>query len=238
MKWTGGLVIGNGWALYHGRAGDSELHAHYAAQLVCSEKAAPAAAIIENVHFSDNVIYIPSTILHRLEPNMSALDILYAEPLLLKTPHGDAAHASEREQAITLYETLRASQPDDNSATLLASTASIADTRIKSAIDVVEQYLDGPIYLSEIAQASGLSRSRFAELFRAETRLPLRQFVLWRRLRRAILAVSEGENATGAAYAAGFSDAAHFSRTVRAMFGIAPTDILSGVKVSSRTSDG
>ena len=233
MRWTGGLVIGDGWALFRGGAGDNEPHAHYAAQLVCTKKEAPAAAMIAGARIVDNVIYIPSNTLHRLEPTVATLDILYAEPSLLTALRGGADQISEKEQAIMIYEALRASHATDEAAIPSAPVVRFADPRINSAIEFIECRLDEPIRLPEIAQASGLSRSRFAELFRTETRLPLRQFVLWRRLRRAILAISAGENVTGAAHAAGFSDAAHFSRTVRAMFGVAPTDILSGVAITT-----
>ena len=47
----------------------------------------------------------------------------------------------------------------------------------------------------------------------------------------AMLAIGAGENATHAAHAAGFSDAAHFSRTMRNMFGVTPRDIMSTVAI-------
>ncbi len=233
MRWIGGLKVGDGWALYHGAAGDNNPHAHYAAQLVCAETNGTAAAMIEDTHTIGQIIYIPSNVHHQLESSTAKLNILYAEPFLLTAPRSGKSETSEREHAMALFEALCNDHADNISANASATTVEIADARIKSAIDIIESQLDGAIRLAEIAKANRLSGSRFAELFRAETRLPLRQFVLWRRLRRAVLAISAGANATGAAHAAGFSDAAHFSRTVRAMFGVSPTDILSGIAITS-----
>jgi AraC-like DNA-binding protein len=233
MRWAGGLIIGDGWGLYHGAAGDNEPHTHYAAQLICTETSTPAAVKIENTRIVSNVIFAPSNILHQIEPSDAPLYILYAEPFLLNPLREGPALINERARAITLYETLRTRPTGEKAASTSVPPVKVTDARIKAVINNIEGLLDGPIRLSEIAQQSGLSKSRFAELFRAETQLPLRQFVLWRRLRRAILAVSTGENATGAAHAAGFSDAAHFSRTVRTMFGVTPTDILSGIAITT-----
>ncbi len=65
-------------------------------------------------------------------------------------------------------------------------------------------------------------------LFRSETGTTLRQFILWRRLKLALLAIARGKNMTEAAYVANFSDSAHLTRTFVTMFGFSPTEILAG----------
>lgn len=80
------------------------------------------------------------------------------------------------------------------------------------------------VRLSEAAEVACLSESRLAHLFRAELGLPLRPYVLWLRLMRAVELASQGHSLTDAAHGAGFADGAHFSRVWRRMFGIAPSD--------------
>jgi AraC-like DNA-binding protein len=69
--------------------------------------------------------------------------------------------------------------------------------------------------------------ARTAAKFRvsAEIGVPFQRFVLWRRLAAAFERLVAGATITEAAHAAGFADAAHFARTIRAMFGIRASDI-------------
>ena len=72
----------------------------------------------------------------------------------------------------------------------------------------------------QAARVAHLSATRLTHRFSAEVGLPFRRFVLWSRLKKAVAAVRDGADLTRAAVEAGFSDAAHFSRTFRRMFGI------------------
>jgi AraC-like DNA-binding protein len=55
------------------------------------------------------------------------------------------------------------------------------------------------------------------------------RYVLWLRLLDAIEAASCGASATEAAQEAGFSDAAHLTRTFRRMFGIPPSAVFRSI---------
>src|SRR6266536_315741 len=54
---------------------------------------------------------------------------------------------------------------------------------------------------------------------------PLRPYILWLRLQRACCDLMAGASVTVAAHSAGFSDAAHLTRTFRRMLGMTPTDL-------------
>jgi len=79
--------------------------------------------------------------------------------------------------------------------------------------------------LSEAAARVALSPARFRHLFVEQTGQSFRSYQLWLRLQRAIEVISNGAAATDAAHAAGFSDAAHLTRTFRRMMGITPTSV-------------
>jgi len=79
--------------------------------------------------------------------------------------------------------------------------------------------------LKTLAGISGLSPSRFMHVFTESTGVPLRPFVLWLRLQRACCGLMAGASVTAAAHSAGFSDAAHLTRTFRRMLGMTPTDL-------------
>jgi AraC family transcriptional regulator len=101
--------------------------------------------------------------------------------------------------------------------------AAVVDPRIAAAIAHIRARIDEPVELADLARRAGLSPGRFRHLFVAETGVPLRAFVLWERLNRALSIGFAGGSWTEAAHAANFADSAHLTRTCRRMFGLAPT---------------
>jgi AraC family transcriptional regulator len=97
------------------------------------------------------------------------------------------------------------------------------DARVLAAIEFIRQRVDQPVSLREVAQAAHLSPERFRHLFVQETGMPLRTYVLWRRLLHVWTLLMSGESLSAAAHSAGFADSAHLSRTSRTMFGIPPS---------------
>jgi AraC family transcriptional regulator len=108
------------------------------------------------------------------------------------------------------------------------SVSSSADALVSGACEYIRRHLDGRITLAALAAAMHRSPSRLAHRFREATGVPLRRYVLWRRLRMAGQATLRGSSLTEA----GFADAAHLSRTFRSMFGIAPSFLFKQGRVS------
>ncbi len=98
-----------------------------------------------------------------------------------------------------------------------------ADRRIRRALAVIADRLEDPPTQAELAAEVGLSPSRLGHIFTDQVGLPMRRYVLWMRLRHALTSALGGASMAEAAHAAGFSDAAHFTRTCRRMFGLPPT---------------
>lgn len=103
--------------------------------------------------------------------------------------------------------------------------ATQTDERIARAVQLVREELGEPIPLGKMAAAVRLSPDRFRHLFVQETGVSFRAYLLWQRLERALAAYVAGETLTNAAHTGGFADSAHFSRTFRRMFGIAPASV-------------
>ena len=82
------------------------------------------------------------------------------------------------------------------------------------------------VSLDAVAASVGLSPSRFLHLFSTSVGVPLRPYVLWLRLQCGARELARGTSVVDAAYAAGFSDAAHFTRTFRRMIGATPSQVL------------
>ncbi|WP_205527137.1 helix-turn-helix transcriptional regulator [Solimonas sp. K1W22B-7] len=77
--------------------------------------------------------------------------------------------------------------------------------------------------VAQVAAHVGLSQSRLMHLFSEDLGLPMRQYLLWLRLRHALRLAGEGRTLTGIALGAGFYDHAHFNRTMRRMVEFAPS---------------
>lgn len=103
------------------------------------------------------------------------------------------------------------------------------DMRVERVLTIINRELaNGPLPLDAAARTAGLSPERFRHLFADEIGLPFRRYVLWRRLGHAVAEIAGGASATSAAHAAGFADAAHFARTMKATFGVTATDTVLG----------
>jgi len=97
------------------------------------------------------------------------------------------------------------------------------DPRIVDSLALIRTRLDQPVRLAALARALNMSPSWLSHQFTEQVGMPLRRYVLWQRLWRAVESALKGHTLTEAAHAAGFSDSAHLSRTFRGTFGVAPS---------------
>jgi AraC-like DNA-binding protein len=79
--------------------------------------------------------------------------------------------------------------------------------------------------LEALATEVGLSPGRLMHVFTESVGIPLRPYLGWLRLQRAAAAIVCGVPLSQAAAMAGFVDAAHMTRSFRAMFGATPSSL-------------
>jgi AraC-like DNA-binding protein len=72
----------------------------------------------------------------------------------------------------------------------------------------------------------GLSESRLAHLFKEETGIPLKSYIVLHKLQRAYQLIFDGENITAAALNAGFDSPSHLAYTNKMMTGMSATNII------------
>ncbi len=97
------------------------------------------------------------------------------------------------------------------------------DPRIARVQELIRHTPHHKVTRDEAATAVELSPSRLSHLFKQETGITFQRYALWVRTRAAIQRVREGAPLTEAALAAGFSDHAHLTRTMRAFVGQPPS---------------
>lgn len=100
------------------------------------------------------------------------------------------------------------------------------DARILHAIRYIKQNLDSELDIKTVAGEACLSESRFSHLFKEQIGIPLRRYILWCRIERAIRVIAGGVSLSEAAFECGFSDPAHLTRTFQEMFGVKPSQAL------------
>ena len=110
--------------------------------------------------------------------------------------------------------------------TFSESSNATIDDRIQKAISIIKNSLNKKITLKFLSENVFLSQSRLVHLFKEQTGIPVRKYILWSRLNLAAQKIINEKNFTTAAIEAGFSDLAHFSRTFTRMFGMSPSTIL------------
>jgi AraC-like DNA-binding protein len=219
-------------------------HAHHAIQLTFGLRGRLRFRLAGAPSWGEySAALIPTDIPHEFEADGSLVAHVFVEP---ETPPGRALarrfgsaeirglpEGETDEPSRRLLELHEAGAKDAeliavvrDAVSLLADAADPpepADPRVLGAIGEARRRLDEPISLEEVAAHVRLSPDRFRHLFVAETGLPFRTYLLWLRLERAISVFAAGGSWTEAAHAANFADSAHLSRTLRRMFGIAPS---------------
>ena len=109
---------------------------------------------------------------------------------------------------------------------IIAPIPALMDERVRRGIEVITGHeFPEQLKTRDIAREVCLSEGRFAHLFKDETGMTFRQFVLHSKLVRSIYGLYLENNLTEAAFAGGFSDQPHFTRTFKDAFGFRPSEV-------------
>lgn len=232
-SWSGNFYIGNSFAIYTGLSEANDTHKHAACQLVyCHSGNAEVINELGHKIVGKTILIRPLT-LHSIHSN-SSLTLLYLEAdsdltskLLKKMDLEDISIIDNHYLPIDLDVdpkilahslTLLADKPSNN-----------LDHRILLAMQKLAKN-PGVISIAETAKQCGLSQSRLRTIVREQLGVSLAKWLLWRKLQSAAKSLRDGANITEAAMIGGFSDQAHFTRTMRQMFGITPSVAINALR--------
>ncbi len=150
-------------------------------------------------------LFIPSRQPHAILDTEGDVWMLYAEPIVFAAEPLQALLANDELSLATLQHLPR---------------RRLDDPRLERALTTLDQRLSGKVSAQTLAEAAHLSLSQLERLFTHQLGMPVRRLVLWRRLRVAVQLALAGNTLTEAAHGAGFADSAHFSRTMKQLFGV------------------
>ena len=226
--WEGELALGECWASWSGRVGDSELHSHHAAQAVFDAGVQCQTSAGRLQDLPEGAVFIDPGVPHRVRPAPQGL-LVFIEPgsgrqALLPAPLRQRIAAGLAQSAGPLIEGADRLQDSPWTGWLTALQCAGPDVH-EDWIQAVRGLVDGRlplgvVRLRDLAGPMGLSGERFRHVFAQRMGLPVRRYVLWRRLRLAVQCLQRGAGVTEAAMDAGFADAAHFGRTLHRQFGL------------------
>jgi len=254
-QWGGTVVIRPGLLAFLGAVGPTERHAHHAIQIVhaagelvlrdashaeltCRQAIIPAGEPHTIVHGTPHAVLLfldPESVLSRqlMVRGGPGCDTVAAWALLAAplagVPAPGNASSSTAELADAVDRIILALHGNPT----LAGAIGRDEARhpaVERALETLAQRLSATVRLSEVARDVGWSLSRLSHVFTKQVGLPMRSYVLWLRLERAMTAVATGASLTQAAHSAGFADSAHLTRVCRRMFGLAPSQITRGMQ--------
>lgn len=194
---TGNLVLMNADELHTGRA---EHEAGWSYRMLYLEPAALAQLGGQGWHFRDAVVHDPAR-----AARVGALLAALWQPL---------SPLAADEALATIVDTL---QP-------LVSPAEprLARGRFDAVIEHMQQRLEQPLTLEELAAVAGLSPFHFLRSFRAAHHATPREMLMALRLLRAKQMLAAGVAPAAVAAAVGLADQAHLTRAFARRYGVTP----------------
>lgn len=221
------FLFGNSYAIFFGVSGSSGFQQNVACQIVLGINDDICVFDEHNNEFSGGVVLIKPLTKSRIQCHGS-LNHLFLSPTLgftldlMNISGEENIHILRGDERLPISAT--ASRDEIVQALNRLEKDSIVrlDPRLLAVLEDLDHNLDNPSIL-DAAKRSGLSRSRVRTLSREQIGIPLSTWVTWRKLVKANKALSNGANLSDAALAGHFADQAHFSRTMKKMFGVTPT---------------
>ena len=214
-EWLGKIAFAPMIALFCGRGGLAFKHQTVAHKVIVGLSGARSSGLSQS---PDASVVVPAGALHGFDARGRDVVIAYL----------DSRHFSlhEAKALATKWERMNA-----GSASMDCLREDIDALAPRSLPDRVSRSVAALLDHATIpaaARSVGLSESRFSHVISETLGASPQVWRRWLRLRHAVDLVANGLSVTHAAYDAGFSDSAHFSRTCANALGIRPSAFKAG----------
>ncbi len=220
--WTGTIVLGDACALFVGSGGRTPMHRHLAYKIVIGLDRSIEVVNGDGSRRHGRVLPVLPGSLHQVLATGARVGLYYADAGAFPNSSLPASRA-----ILALVRLCRRlDHGEEDAIRSLKSVPTLdgscfADARVSSIVGHMRR--PDNARLEVIASKVGLSHSRFSHLFSSAVGGAPARYRRWRRLWVAAELLGQGERIVDAALEAGFSDAAHLTRTFVEMLGITPS---------------
>ncbi|MGL1893243.1 MAG: AraC family transcriptional regulator [Spirochaetaceae bacterium] len=230
------IFIYDYYMLLQGVLGPVKSHSHNAIQFFICNK--PVKFKVNNQTIISSFLIVNSNVEHSVEFSANKLVTFLIDNessisghISQKILEGSAFKSLEKEAHLPAVKDINSAKTFISGILQVISIpksciCSTKDSRIITALKIIDKSLEKKISISVLSKEVGLSEGRLIHLFKEEVGLPLRKYLLWLRLKDAIKLICTGKDLTYAAYETGFSDSAHLSRTFKSNFGLNSSKII------------
>ncbi|MEU7768535.1 helix-turn-helix domain-containing protein [Nocardia sp. NPDC049190] len=236
MGWHGSLEITPGRLVYTGQFGNTHIHNHAAVQITVATSGQIAFIDHTGTQLHAAAAIIPSGASHRIDTVGTAGAagiVIYLEPASCAAIAATARIVPSRRTLASDWIAAASDLPsgpvasvDGVLATLLGKPSNRPTVHpcVNAATALIPTLLaDGPVRITSIATAVGISADRLGRLFARDLGVTFPTYLRWARIIRAVEVARAGATLTDAAHSAGFTDSAHLNRVCHEMFGIVPS---------------
>jgi AraC-like DNA-binding protein len=232
MEWSGSFYIGNAFAVYIGASDANDMHKHVAYQLIICRSGIAEVTKESGEKIIGKAILIKPLIPHSINSE-STLTLVYLEPQSdlvskLRINTGKASVETLAGDSLPFDPFLKTEELIHSLIDLANKESCDIDKRILLAMELLGK-TPGSSSVSVVAKKCALSESHLRTLVRKQLGVPLATWVLWRKLQATANELRSGATLADSAVVGGFADQAHFTRTLRRMFGITPSIALNSL---------
>jgi len=223
------FIFGKGYGAFFGMVDQNELHQNAAYQIVMGHESQVTIIGENSPKCVADIILIKPLAKHKIKCD-GPISLIYLSPksnfVLCHLKHMDTADITPLKATCLPFNSESSSREIiDALNKVVQKPQSNLDPRLVMALDDLGKNLQSGS-IAQTALHCGLSRSRLRALAREQLGLPLSTWLIWKKLIEANKAVSSGASLSEAALLGGFSDQAHFTRSMKRMFGVTPTNAL------------
>lgn len=230
--------------------GKTEMHKHPMQHLFFGEYSCNVSA--DGKEIQGNIIFLDSNVKHVVEEGNGCDFFILIDPTSiiaeqLRERFGNNSFCAENfHRPVNQHEKLADLQEDEviyaAESVLLAlgvnrNQTSSKDARIEQVVSnlISGEWLNYSV--KKISRAAYLSESRLTHLFKEQTGVSLKSYILMRKMERAYKFVNSGGKITQAAQEAGFSSSAHLAYTCKMLTGISISDVLRSIRKPLKKAD-